>query len=324
MVSILMPVKNASIFLEECLNSILNQSFQNWELVVVDDHSTDNSFEILEGYQSKDQRIQVLKNNGNGIIEALSLAYEHSKGDFITRMDADDIMVEDKIEKLYAAIQQHPHSVATAKVKYFNAEGIGEGYAKYEQWLNELVDNESHYDNIYKECVIPSPCWMTTRSILNEIGGFEQLNYPEDYDLCFKFYKLKIPVTSVPLVLHHWRDYSSRTSRTDPNYADNTFLDLKIQYFLKCDYRKSDILSIWGAGKKGKYIANKLSKLGINFNWYTNNPNKIGHTVYDTTLLSTALMTEIKKGQIIMAIAENSIEEEKANLAETNQVYSFC
>ena len=99
-ISILMPVKNADQFLEECLNSIVQQSFSDWELIAIDDHSTDSSYEILGEYQKKDGRIKVFKNQKNGIIHALRGALERSNGSYITRMDADDIMANIKLEEL--------------------------------------------------------------------------------------------------------------------------------------------------------------------------------------------------------------------------------
>ena len=98
-ISILMPVKNAALFLRECLDSIVNQEESNFELIAVDDHSTDSSLKILEEYQKKDPRIQVYKNKEHGIIAALRLAYKKSSGILITRMDSDDIMSLHKLKR---------------------------------------------------------------------------------------------------------------------------------------------------------------------------------------------------------------------------------
>ena len=87
-----MPVKNAAPFLTECLDSIISQSYENWELLAVDDGSSDDSLQILKNYEQFDQRITAYRNDGVGIIDALRLAYNYSQGGMITRMDADDIM----------------------------------------------------------------------------------------------------------------------------------------------------------------------------------------------------------------------------------------
>jgi len=78
LVSILTPFKNTICFLPECLDSILNQSYAHWELLIVDDHSKDSSLKLVEDYVKKDSRIRLFKNDGHGIIEALRLAFKNS------------------------------------------------------------------------------------------------------------------------------------------------------------------------------------------------------------------------------------------------------
>src|SRR5690606_32129080 len=107
LVSIIMPVKNTSAYLEACLNSVLQQSEPNWELIAVDDHSTDDSKAILHKYAANDARIKVLENTAKGIIPALQLAYSKSSGECITRMDSDDIMVPEKLATQKQQLLQH-------------------------------------------------------------------------------------------------------------------------------------------------------------------------------------------------------------------------
>ena len=135
-----MPVKNAVPFLAECIDSIISQSFKDWELIAVDDGSTDGSFKILQTYEKSDDRITAYQNDGSGIIDALRLAYSHSQGEMITRMDADDLMTTDKLQVLQQNLQNHGVGhLAVGGVKYFSAETLGDGYLRYEKWLNELT-----------------------------------------------------------------------------------------------------------------------------------------------------------------------------------------
>jgi len=112
LVSILVPFKNTEAFLPECIRSITNQTYNNWELLIVDDNSTDKSFSIVEDYAITDGRIKLLKNNGNGIIDALRLALKESNGDLITRMDSDDIMVLNKLEVLSNSLINYGNGVS--------------------------------------------------------------------------------------------------------------------------------------------------------------------------------------------------------------------
>lgn len=100
LVSILIPFKNTASFLDECMNSILNQTYKNWELIIVDDHSSDGSYSIVDSFAENDARIKLFKNSGKGIIDALRLAFLKSSGDFITRMDSDDLMRPEKLKKI--------------------------------------------------------------------------------------------------------------------------------------------------------------------------------------------------------------------------------
>ena len=154
-VSILMPVKNTEKYLMACLHSILNQTYEDWELIAVDDHSSDNSRAILEQVKDSDNknRIKVFRNKGTGIIAALRTAYAQATGKYITRMDSDDIMTNSKLELLTRRLEQTgPAHIVTALVEYFNDKGtiVGEGYRKYAAWLNHLTSTESNYSEIYK------------------------------------------------------------------------------------------------------------------------------------------------------------------------------
>lgn len=279
--SILMPVRNTAPFLGECLDSIIAQSHTDWELLAVDDHSEDASRVILQSYADRDGRIRVLRNEGRGIIPALRLAYQKSKGAYITRMDSDDRMMPRKLELLHRALKAVGRGrLAVGGVSYFSQGELGGGYARYADWLNGLTAREKNFDEIYKECVIPSPCWMLHREDLDGCGAFQPNDYPEDYDLCFRFYQRGLKVVAVAQPLHQWRDYPERSSRNDPNYLDNRFTALKIRYFKEIDYQKDQELYLWGAGKKGKQVARELQQHGLPFHWVCENPRKTGKEIY--------------------------------------------
>jgi len=313
-ISILMPVKNTQQFLTECLESIINQSETNWELLAVDDHSSDESFSILNEYATRDKRIKVFKNNGNGIIAALRLAYSKSSGLLISRMDSDDIMDIDKLSVLKQnLIAAGKGSIAIGLVKYFSEKPLGEGFQKYEAWLNELTEKGSNFEGIYKECSVPSPCWMVFREDLDKCEAFIPNRYPEDYDLAFRFYLNKLKVIACHQVLLFWRDYSTRTSRTHIHYADNTFMTIKSHYFLKLEHDSNKNLVIWGAGDKGKSIAKKLIEKEIEFYWICDNPKKIGKHIYNQEMLSFNSLETITNSQSIITVANREAQKEIRN-----------
>ncbi len=329
LISIVMPVKNADLYLEECLRSIIDQTEINWELIAVNDHSSDSSMEILKKYSSFENRINVLDNNGIGIIEALRLAYQKSYGNFITRMDADDIMMPHKLQILKTnLIDNGEGNVSIGGVKYFSSGLLGNGYQQYEKWLNNLTANGINFTEIYKECVIPSPSWMMYKNDFERCGSFDSDIYPEDYDLCFRMYRERVKELRCQEIVHYWRDHSARSSRNLLEYSDNSFLELKVKYFIELDYDKEKQLILWGAGKKGKNVASNLKARAISFRWVCNNENKIGKDISGIKMESPDDISLDKEYQILILVAnkrdQSEIKKHPLSSYCKTDVYFFC
>lgn len=295
-----MPFKNEENFIRQTLESILNQTDKAWECICVDDHSTDSSAEIVNEFALQYSQIHYSLNTGAGVISALQCGYKQSKGDLITRMDADDLMPVKKLEVLRDLIQEKSNAIATGKVEYFNA--LGEGFINYQNWLNSLVDNNNHWEHVFKECVIASPNWMINRVDFEAVGGFNSDVYPEDYDLVFRCFKNGIQVLSTSEVTHLWRDHETRASRVSELYKENTFIPLKVNYFKKTVYDPDRPLILWGAGRKGKAIATQLLENELPFHWLTNNENKIGKEIYGVKLVNDKSV--LAHAQWILAVSQ--------------------
>ena len=107
MLSLLMPFKNTASFLPECLESIHLQDYQNWELIAVDDHSSDHSRSLLMQWAERDPRIRMVPNEGRGIIPALRTAFSQSRGQLISRMDSDDRMAPGRLKAMAGQLLKH-------------------------------------------------------------------------------------------------------------------------------------------------------------------------------------------------------------------------
>lgn len=327
-----MPAFNTEKYIASCLQSIIAQTEINWELVVVDDYSTDSTFQILNKYAKLDSRIKVFSNEKEkGIIGALQTAYENISGNIITRMDADDLMTTDKLSLMKTLLLENGFgTLVLGQVTYFSDDKqLGEGYKQYELWLNSLTSSNNNFSEIYKECVIPSPAWMCWKQDFEKCNGFSTNIYPEDYDLAFRFYKANLNCIGTKKAVHYWRDYNDRTSRTDENYADNRFIDLKVKYFLALDYNKNKELILWGASKKGKSIAKLLIASNIEFTWICNNPNKIGRDIYGVILENIDNVNSFDNTQFIIAVAGNEhqkiIKQKLENKeVEKDNYFFFC
>ena len=220
MVSIIVPYKNPLPYFEDCLISIVNQSYQKLQIILVNDHYTDDSEKLALKYSIEDSRIELVNNMGKGIVDALNSGSKIAKGKYITRMDADDIMSKNKIEILSSLLdEKKTKHIAVGNVKYFaSRKPIGNGYLKYAKWLNELTSNKNNFKEIYKECTIPSCCWIMYRSDFENIKGFKKLNYPEDYDFLFRVYYNQIKLITTKEIIHLWRDHPMRTYRNSKDY----------------------------------------------------------------------------------------------------------
>ena len=295
-----MPVKDTEAYLPDCLDSIRNQRFGDFELLAVDDGSTDRSRHILERAASEDPRVKWMPNEGVAVTDALRTAWKHSTGEWVHRMDSDDIMPPDKLERMMAEAEMG--HVVTGKVRYFSDWMVGLGFQRYESWINDLMDSGQHWEEIYMECPLPSPAWVVHREDLERVGAFGSDLLPEDYDLCFRFYRQGYRIKSIPKVIHLWRDHQVRTTRKVPAYFPMAYYPLKLKYFLEIDRDRSKPLVLWGAGKKGKLLARLLSEAGEPFIWVTDNQRKLGLHIHDT-LLQGVEAAGTPNAQRILAVA---------------------
>lgn len=303
-ISILMPLYNGGLFFAPCLQSIQALPATNWELIIADGNSTDQSLVVAKRLSKNDSRIKIVSNPDRAIIQALRLAYAEADGEFITRMDADDFALPGRLELLRKALQEKgPGHVAIGQVEYFSDGYIGDGYLRYAKWLNDLTASGKNFDERYRECTVPSVCWMTTRDDLDAAGAFDANVYPEDYDLAMRFYQQHYKIAPVPEVVMRWRDHPLRTTRNSETYADNRFLQFKVDWFLKADRDYERPLVLWGAGAKGKHIARMLGEKNVAFRWMTNNPNKVGQHIHNVVLEDESEVSSIRDAQIIVAVA---------------------
>lgn len=305
LVSIIMAVKDTEPYLPDCLDSIIAQTYENWELIAVNDHSSDRTPEILAEYAKADSRIRVFQSDRPRLIPTLQVGYAQARGTLINRMDSDDKMPDDKLEVLVKEWQKYGngHIIAGGTKHFVDTGEVGDGFIQYENWLNQVAKNNTHYQEIYRECVIPSHCWIIHKEDFDAAGAFDPIVYPEDYDLCFRFYRLGLKVLGIDKILHYWRDRSERISRTWEEYEDNRYFDLKLRYFYELDRDRSRPLVLWGAGKNGKDMARLLQSYQDSFHWVCDNVRKIGKDIYSVRMKHFDNIASLDKPQIIVVVS---------------------
>lgn len=275
-ISILIPFKNAETWLKETIESIQSQDCE-WELICIDDHSTDQGLSLIHDFN--DERIQTVSNTGSGIVDALCTGFTLVTGDLITRMDADDVMPKGRLSLMANTLSNAPRkTIVTGKVRYFADGELSDGFASYESWMNERIEEKDFFKHIYRECTVASPNWMGFTEDFKEYNFFEQLNYPEDYDLLFRWYKNDFNIIGLNETTLLWRDHPSRTSKNSETYNQRALFELKLDWFNGLNPGKS--IAILGAGTKGKIAADVLLTQGREVKWYD-----LNHTSFNTPVM---------------------------------------
>ena len=162
LISIVMPVYNAGDFLHQTIKSILNQTHQNWELIAIDDHSKDNSLEILKNYAKKDKRIKILTQKRNlGVSSTTNKGIKHAKSTWIARMDADDIMHKNRLKIQLKTLQSHPSVVVIgSQCKLIDQQGKRIGVKNFPTCPQDI------HNMLFWACPVQQPSIMVNASKL--------------------------------------------------------------------------------------------------------------------------------------------------------------
>lgn len=261
MISIVIPVRNGGQYLSATLDSLLTQTYSDYECLLIDDHSTDTA---LSDYLPDDSRFRVIRCQGQGIVDALNTGIAAAQYPIIARMDADDIALPNRLEQQLRYLQDNPEvAVCGAKIEFFmDNQPVGQGFSVYQQWINQLTRHDEIVENLFVECPLPHPTFMLRAEVLQTLNGYQGHGWPEDYDLLLRAHLAGYRFGKPDTVLLHWRDHQSRLSRNDSRYKKGAFFAAKAHYFSQLPMCKKPIL-IWGAGKTGRLLHDQLAKHGV-------------------------------------------------------------
>ena len=287
-VSILLPCYNTGSTLDEALESLAAQTYSDFEAICVNDGSTDHTSRILESRRKKDSRFQVIQANHGGVVQAANLGLEFCRAPVILRFDADDRCHPQRVELQRKYLQDHPEiAVVGSLVKGFPEDQIGEGFRLYYDWLNSLVTHQEITQGIFVESPLANPSSAFRRSWIQDLGGYQDQGWPEDYDLWLRFYLAGARFAKVPEVLLEWREHPERLTHTDSRYSLENFLRAKAHYIAKGPARGRDGIFIWGAGMTGRRLSKHLVREGLELAGFVDpDPKKIGKTRRGISILS--------------------------------------
>src|SRR5688572_21419330 len=144
-VSVLIPARNAAATLDEALASMQAQTFRDWEAIVVDDGSTDETPNVVAEWVRRDARFHVLRSGvGQGLVAALNRALGEARAPVVARMDADDVSLPERLDRQLARLEQGDVAAVGCGVRYFPEEQVMDGARRYAAWLNSVVTPEEH------------------------------------------------------------------------------------------------------------------------------------------------------------------------------------
>lgn len=235
LVSVIMPSYNSKKYIKKAIDSVLEQTYSNFELIIVDGNSTDGTLDILDEYKKQDRRIKVIQDEGRGIGAALQLGCQIASGKFIARMDSDDIAINTRFEKQLKIFHSIPNLILVASpVIYINEDDSIVGYSF--PYTNKRIIQEKVY-------LIAHPTVMMKKDAYVKAGGYQPLLRAEDYFLWNRMRLMgELYIFKEPLIKYRLlQDSLSHT--LDDNF--NKKLGRKLEsYFIKPIISEIDIIEI--------------------------------------------------------------------------------
>lgn len=234
LLSILLPYYNATATLDRAVESIVQQTFRDWELLLIDNGSTDGSAFLAEKWHKSDSRVKLTSCLDRGIAYALNHGLSLADSPLIARMDADDWSHRHRLEKQAAFLHKHEEiGVVSSQTAFNSTAEKSEGYKYFVEWQNNILSPEEHFVNRFKESPIPHPSVMFRRELIDLYGDYSTDPIPEDYELWLRWMEAGVRFAKVPELLLTWHDDVTRLSRTHSNYSEEAFFKVKGQYLAR-------------------------------------------------------------------------------------------
>lgn len=289
-VSILMPVRNEERYLPAALASLTRQTLRDWELIAVDDGSTDATPAILAAAAATDPRSRVLSTGGQGLVPALNRGLAACRAPLIARMDGDDVSHPYRLAEQAAFLADNRDiGLVACSFRHFPRHAVGSGMTAYEEWQNRLLDHDAIMADRFVESPFVHPSVMFRRPCVEAVGGYRDMGWPEDYDLWLRLAGAGTRFARLPDRRFFWRERPERTTRTNPCYTAEAFRRCKLHHLQQGFLAGEGQVRLAGAGKEGRAWYRTLHEAGIGVaEWVDVDPRKVGRTLHGAPVLATA------------------------------------
>ncbi|MDQ3034168.1 MAG: glycosyltransferase [Myxococcota bacterium] len=277
--SILLPYRDVEPTIDEAIASVLEEREVPLELIAIDDGSRDGSAARVAAWAARDPRVIAITGEGAGIARALCRGAERARGAVIGRMDGDDVSLPGRFPgQLDRLAQDDALAVVGGLVEAFPASAVQGGLERYLEWQNALRTAEEHARDLFVEAPLCHPSVCLRREALEAVGGFREVDGPEDYDLWLRLDAAGWGLAKIDAQVLRWRQREGRLTFTDPRYSLERFRAVKATYLaprLRAIGARS--LACWGAGPTGRRLARALEREGVRFSRFVDiDPRKIG------------------------------------------------
>lgn len=222
LISVIVPVYNLEKYLRDSLDSVINQSYENLEIILVDDGSTDRSLDILKEYERKDKRVRVLSQRNQGICIAMKNALLISSGDYIARCDGDDINEPERYERQLKFLKENGYDLVGCYLRSF-----GDGSDAYklamESLNTEIRSREEQFLRIYRnKCINGGGLFGRREAYIKTMPFKREYGTIEDRYIYLNFHKAGYRIGNLPEVLYNYRVHHTNTS-LNPDNAPHMF-----------------------------------------------------------------------------------------------------
>ena len=257
LVSVVMPTYNSERFLGDAIESIINQTFRDFEFIIVADKSSDRSDLILDDYAKKDNRIKVFMEKKKGLIASLNKGCQLAKGKYIARMDADDISRPHRLEMQLQYLEEHPEiGVLGTGIRYIDEAGrLGKSVRNPRD--PKLIKFYLHLENCFVH-----PSIMMRRETIEHLGFYNpEAIHAEDYDLWARATSVT-QVSNLQDILLEYRVWSGGISSHNALLRDQTVLrirQLMINKLMNCQVEAESIITPYGVANSS--ILEMVSKV---------------------------------------------------------------
>jgi hypothetical protein len=209
-------------------------------------------------------------------------------------MDADDVAHIDRLAIQAARLETDAGTdILGCRVRLVGGPASGNaGMQAYVAWQNSLIDHDAIVRDIWVESPLAHPSVMTRTQVLRALGGYREIDGPEDYDLWLRAHAAGRRFAKTPETLLDWRDRPDRLTRTDPRYSPDRFLALKVEALLTGPLREDRPIVVWGAGPVGKAWARTLAARGRPVAAFVEvDPRKIGQRIREAPVVGVSDVT---------------------------------